>query len=117
MFFLPEDEVGVQNVCRIFEQLAASEGIPVNIMEALSAGIPVVATNVGGSAEAVNSKNGFLVPADFDCGNVAQIIDNYLNSPISEQNVYRQNAYDFWKEKYEAGKKYGEFLRCVLDES
>ena len=29
MFFLPEDEVGVQNVCRIFEQLAASEGIPV----------------------------------------------------------------------------------------
>ncbi len=29
MFFLPEDEVGAQNVCRIFEQLAVSEGIPV----------------------------------------------------------------------------------------
>ncbi len=29
MFFLPEDEVGVQNVCRIFDQLAKSEGIPV----------------------------------------------------------------------------------------
>ena len=29
MFFLPEDEVGVRNVCRIFDQLAASEGIPV----------------------------------------------------------------------------------------
>ena len=29
MFFLPEDEVGVQNVCRIFEQLAASEGLAV----------------------------------------------------------------------------------------
>ncbi len=28
MFFLPEDEVGVQNICRIFDQLAASEGIP-----------------------------------------------------------------------------------------
>ncbi len=27
MFFLPEDEVGVQNTCRIFEQLARSEGI------------------------------------------------------------------------------------------
>ena len=26
MFFLPEDEVGVQNICRIFEQLASSEG-------------------------------------------------------------------------------------------
>ena len=29
MFFLPEDEVGAENVCRIFEQLAVSEGIPV----------------------------------------------------------------------------------------
>jgi len=29
MFFLPEDEVGFQNVCRIFDQLAISEGIPV----------------------------------------------------------------------------------------
>ena len=29
MFFLPEDEVGMQNACRIFGQLAASEGIPV----------------------------------------------------------------------------------------
>ena len=29
MFFLPEDEVGEQNICRIFDQLAASEGIPV----------------------------------------------------------------------------------------
>ena len=29
MFFLPEDEVGAKNTCRIFEQLAESEGIPV----------------------------------------------------------------------------------------
>ena len=27
MFFLPEDEVGAENACRIFEQLAATEGI------------------------------------------------------------------------------------------
>ena len=29
IFFLPEDEVGSQNVCRIFDQLAATEGLPV----------------------------------------------------------------------------------------
>ena len=29
MFFLPEDEVGAQSACRIFEQLAAAEQIPV----------------------------------------------------------------------------------------
>ncbi len=98
-----------ENHVDLFINLSASEGIPVSIMESLSAGIPVVATNVGGTAEAVNSKNGFLIPVDFDCRNVAQIIDDYLNSPISEQNIYRHNAYDFWKENYEAGKNYGEF--------
>ena len=82
-------------------------------MEALSAGIPALATNVGGTAEAVNSKNGFLIPADFDCRNVAQIIDDYLNLPISEQNVYRQNAYDFWKENYDAAKNYAVFLQHI----
>ena len=29
MFFLPEDEVGAQNTCRIFDQLAKSEGVAV----------------------------------------------------------------------------------------
>jgi len=29
MFFLPEDEVGVSNICRIFDQLAVSEGLSV----------------------------------------------------------------------------------------
>lgn len=101
-----------ENHVNLFINLSASEGIPVSIMEALSAGIPTLATNVGGTAEAVNSKNGLLIPADFDCRNVAQIIDNYLNSPISEQNVYRQNAYAFWKENYEAGKNYEGF--CVM---
>lgn len=102
-----------ENHVDLFINLSASEGIPVSIMEALSAGIPVLATNVGGTAEAINSKNGFLIPADFDCRNVAQIIDDYLNLPNSKQIVYRQNAYDFWKENYEAGKNYGEFYDCL----
>lgn len=99
-----------ENYVDLFINLSASEGIPVSIMEALSAGIPALATNVGGTAEAVNSKNGFLVPADFDCNNVAQIIDNYLNLPSSEQNSYRQNAHNYWKENFEAGKNYGAFM-------
>lgn len=102
-----------ENHVDLFINLSASEGIPVSIMEALSAGIPALATNVGGTAEAVNTKNGFLIPADFDCRNVAQIIDNYLNLPITEQNVYRQNACDFWKENYDAAKNYAVFLQHI----
>ena len=103
-----------ENYVDLFINLSASEGIPVSIMEALSAGIPVVATNVGGSAEAVNNKNGFLIPADFDSNNVAEIIDSYLKLPISEQNAYRRNAYDIWKENYEAAKNYEEFYTISI---
>ena len=97
----------------LFINLSSSEGIPVSIMEALSAGIPVVATNVGGTAEAVNDKNGFLISSDFNSANVAQTITDYLNLPLEQQQQYRQNAYDFWKANFEAGKNYGEFAEML----
>ena len=97
----------------MFINLSSSEGIPVSIMEALSAGIPVVATNVGGTSEAVNSLTGFLIPADFNSADVALTITNYLNLEPAQQLQYRQNAYEFWKENFEAGKNYGDFLRSI----
>ncbi|MDC0580867.1 glycosyltransferase [Amylibacter sp.] len=41
--------------------LSDSEGLPVSIMEAMSFGVPVVATDVGGVAEIVNASTGLLV--------------------------------------------------------
>ena len=98
----------------LFINLSSSEGIPVSIMEALSAGIPVVATNVGGTGEAVNNQNGFLVPAEFNTDEVVQIITNYLNLDSVQQQQYRKNAYDFWKENFEAGKNYEEFYKLMM---
>ncbi|MDF2557769.1 MAG: glycosyl transferase [Bacillales bacterium] len=41
------------------------EGLPVNVMEAMSVGLPIVSTNVRGSRDlVVNGKNGFLVEVD-----------------------------------------------------
>ncbi|MBO7477097.1 MAG: glycosyltransferase [Salinivirgaceae bacterium] len=101
----------------LFINLSSSEGIPVSIMEALSAGIPIVATNVGGSSEAVNSLNGFLIPADFKSADVAQTIANYLNLNTAQQQQYRHNAYEFWKENYEATKNYDEFYNLIKKEN
>ena len=97
----------------LFINLSSSEGIPVSIMEALSADIPVVATNVGGTAEAVNDQNGFLISADFNSADVAQTITKYLNLPPEQQQQYRKNAYDFWKENFEGGKNYTEFFNLI----
>jgi colanic acid/amylovoran biosynthesis glycosyltransferase len=45
----------------LFLNVSSSEGMPVAIMEAFSAGIPVMATAVGGVPEMVNDTNGILV--------------------------------------------------------
>ena len=46
----------------LFVNMSLSEGIPVSIMEAISFGIPIIATNVGGNAEIVNDETGVLIP-------------------------------------------------------
>ncbi len=103
------------NYVDLFVNLSESEGIPVSIMEALSAGIPVLATDVGGTAEAVNDKNGFLISKIFDVLEVATIIENYLQSSYENQLKYRKNAYNFWKQNFEATKNYTQFANELLN--
>ncbi len=56
-----------ENVClhlsnaHIFILLSDYEGLPLSILEAMRAGLPVIASNVGGVKEAVTAENGFLV--------------------------------------------------------
>ena len=52
----------ILRVMDVFVLASLYEGLPVSILEAMAAGIPVVATNIGGIKEVVlNGKTGFLV--------------------------------------------------------
>jgi len=50
------------------------EGFPNAVMESMAAGVPVIATSVGGAAELINHKvTGYLVPAGHSAALAAQI--------------------------------------------
>jgi glycosyltransferase involved in cell wall biosynthesis len=52
------------------------EGLPIALLEAMSAGLPVVATSVEGVEEVVNPvEHGWLVPVEDSCAIAEAIID------------------------------------------
>jgi glycosyltransferase involved in cell wall biosynthesis len=66
----------------IFVLPSRSEGFSNAIVEAMAASLPVVATNVGGNAEAVQDGiSGFIVPSE-DTGALAAAIVRLLSDPV-----------------------------------
>ena len=101
------------NFVDLFINFSESEGIPVSIMEAQSAGIPVLATNVGGTSEIVNDENGFLVEKDFNQEEVVSIIQHYLSSNKVVKQQKRNASYENWKQQYNAETNYNEFFKLL----
>jgi len=89
---------------------STSEGIPVSMMEAMSFGIPCIGTNVGGVSEIIKDNyNGFLMPADPSPQVVSEYINRYFNSTAKEKECFRLNAYETWRENFDAEKNYKAF--------
>ncbi len=66
----------------------AGEGLPNAILEAMACGVPVVATDVGGSLEVVtNGVNGFIVPF----GDIAQLRAS-ISKLVNDNNLLNQQS-------------------------
>ncbi|GAH50626.1 unnamed protein product, partial [marine sediment metagenome] len=80
------------SICDVFALSSRLEGFGLTIIEAMSAGKPVVATKVGGIPEIVNSgENGILVEVD-DLDGLANGICTYLRDEKLAKNVGKRNA-------------------------
>ena len=88
-----------------------SEGIPVSLMEAASVGIPIVATDVGGSAEIIGPANGVLVPADADAAAIASAIARFKDRGAAA--AWRHAARRYWDERFNAAVNYERFGRIL----
>ncbi|MEJ7645282.1 MAG: glycosyltransferase [Chryseolinea sp.] len=76
----------------VFVLPSFSEGHPVSMIEAMIAGVPVVATNVGGAPEIiVNDANGWLInPLDDD--DIHKRLEQVIHLPLPEKVVITTNA-------------------------
>jgi colanic acid/amylovoran biosynthesis glycosyltransferase len=100
----------------LFINVSESEGVPVSIMEALSFGIPVIATDAGGTGEIVDNTVGCLLPVATNAPDIASAIKNFYM--LTDKEALRQNARKRWLERCDAEQNYtafAEFLQNLTD--
>lgn len=93
--------------------MSETEGIPVSFMEAISFGVPIISTNVGGVAELVNEQTGILIDPIVNIKYVAEILNTFSKSQYMSEG-YRKKIKDFWQDNFKAEANYESFLNQVL---
>lgn len=102
----------------VFVNLSTTEGIAVSIMEAISCGIPVIATSVGGSPEIVSERNGLLLPINPSPEEVAQALLHLCDNPEIRYSM-RKESRKVWHESYNADinfRLFAERLKSIRED-
>lgn len=103
-----------KNPVDLFLNVSNTEGLPVSIMEVISFGIPVLATDVGGVSEIVKTSfNGKTVSADFEDKDLAFEIKRFALLDSEERRRIKSNARLYWEQKFNAEKNYNEFAEKI----
>lgn len=102
---LPSDKIlpyYTEHSFDLFVNVSSSEGMPVSIMEAFSAGIPVLATAVGGVPEMVSPCNSLLLSEDCTKEELLENIRKFYNLTAQQKQDMRTAAYKTYQAKYDA---------------
>lgn len=95
-----------------FISTSSSEGIPVSIQEAMSFGIPIIATDVGGVSELFDN-NGILLDENPSVMEVVKAIEKMIYMDKQEYKSFRSQSYTIWNAKYNAKVNRVEFVYAI----
>lgn len=98
----------------LFISVSETEGLPVSLMEAASAGIPMLATDAGGCREIVKPGFGRIIPIDYDAREVASWMkDEFLSGKLSDPER-RAAIRRFWEEVFREDQNFQQFMEQAL---
>lgn len=100
------------NPVSVFISVSRSEGLPYSMMEAISFGIPLISTDVGGCSEICTKETGILIPKDFDTRKVAEKLVEFMNSSMNTAE-FREDVFRFWDNNFNANRNYFEFYNEI----
>ncbi len=101
------------NKVNLFVNLSLVEGVPVSIMEALAYEIPILATAVYGTPEAViDGKNGFLLDVNFSQEELVTQL-NYCIQHKDQLEQMGKASKEIYLEKFSAEKNYCQFANYL----
>jgi colanic acid/amylovoran biosynthesis glycosyltransferase len=97
------------NSVNLFVSLSEAEGIPVSMMEAISFGIPVLSTDVGGCREIVTEQTGILIPLETEVREIAHTLSEFIAS-TKNSIEFRRGVRKFWEKNFNEHTNYREFF-------
>jgi glycosyltransferase involved in cell wall biosynthesis len=102
----------------VFVNVSSTEGVPVSIQEAISCGIPVIATAVGGNPEIVSEQNGILLSPDPQPDEIAAALLKIWDDPALAGRL-RRGSRQVWQTSYNAQvnfRVFAERLKSIREE-
>jgi len=101
----------------LFVNLSKSEGISQSIMEAISYGIPCIATHVGGTPEiVVNDVSGYLVKPSDSSTTISKVIFNFNKLTNKEKIKLRKSTRSYWEKMFNSNVNIKKFIKELRGE-
>lgn len=100
-----------------FVNISTEEGLPVSIMEAMSFGIPAIATDAGGTGEIVDNSCGYLLSKTATVEEMADVIIKELRLPNEAYLLKREKAREKWLNNYSSDENYKAWANHLKNEN
>lgn len=99
----------------VFLNVSESEGVPVSIMEAMSVGLPIIATDVGGTKEIVDGTNGILINKHISARELAELLEQFKKISPQQIEQFRSNSISKFRKRSDAEKNAGMLMEKLKE--